>query len=433
MKTLFIIALRNLWKSGKRTALLGSAIGSVTLLLVLLSSVGNGMYDTILTTATALTTGHVNVAGFYKITSGQAAPVVTEFKPLLKDVKELVPPGSLVVDRLRGWGKIVSHKSSIQVGIGGVDIEQEKAFSDVIQLAAGDLNGLREPNTVLLFEGQAKRLGVSVGESLTLTAPTVRGAQNSADVRLVAIAKPVGLLSGFNIFVSKEVLRDIYLLKEGSTGALQIYIEDPEQAEEISENLRAELMQRGHPMMEPLAKSFWQKFPLVSREPWVGQKLDVTNWRDELNFLTWTLDAIGGLTFALVSILLTIIVVGVLNALWVAIRERTKEIGTLRAIGMQRHTVLTMIVIEAGCLAVFGSILGAIAGVGATALINEAAIPLSDSFQIFLMRDTLRLLVDMPTLATSVALISVITTLFALFPAYRATKLPPITAIHDIG
>lgn len=433
MKTLWIIALRNLIQNGKRTSLLGSAIASVTLLLVLLNSVGNGMYDTILTTATNLTTGHVNVAGFYKITSGQAAPVVTDFQVLKKRVESLSPPGSLVVDRLRGWGKVVSPKSSIQVGIGGVDIDVETGFRSVIALSSGNLDGLREPNSVLLFEGQAKRLGLEVGDDVTIAAPTIRGAQNTIDVRVVAIAKPIGLLSSFNIYVSKSVVRDLYLLNETSTGALQVYLTDPQAAEELAEHLRAKLSEENFPLMEPLAQSFWQKFPIVTREGWTGQKLDVTTWRDELNFLTWTLDAIDALTAVLVGILLVIIVVGVMNALWVAIRERTREIGTLRAMGMQRKTVLQMILIEAAILAFSGAILGAFAGAGAAELINALAIPVHESFQIFLMRDTLRLLVDVPTMIKAVALIATITTLFALIPATKATRLPPITAINDLG
>ena len=106
--------------------------------------------------------------------------------------------------------------------------------------------------------------------------------------------------------------------------------------------MRGALVDGGYDVMDPLEKSFWQKFPIVTREGWTGQRLDVTTWRDELNFLTWTIDAIGALTAVLVGILLVIFVVGVMNALWVAIRERTKEIGTLRAIGMQRGSILVM-------------------------------------------------------------------------------------------
>ena len=432
MKTLILIAVRNLLQNGKRTALLTSAIASVTLLLVIMSSIGNGMYDTILNTATNLTTGHINVAGFFKITSGQAAPVVTQYENVRDTVSSVLPDDAAVVDRLRGWGKVVSPKSSVQVGIGGIDVSAEAGFREVIELSSGSLDGMGDGGGALLFEMQAERLGVQVGDDITIAAPTIRGAQNSVDVRVVAIAQSVGLLSAFNIYVSQEILRELYMLNESSTGALQIYLSDPEGAEELSERVRGALVDAGYEVMDPLEKSFWQKFPIVTREGWTGQRLDVTTWRDELNFLTWTIDAIGALTAVLVGILLVIIVVGVMNALWVAIRERTKEIGTLRAIGMQRGRILLMIVVEAAILSFAGAILGAFAGAATAAGLTAAEIPLHESFQIFLMSDSLKLLVDAPTLIQSVLIIGTITTLFSLFPARRATHMPPITAINDL-
>ena len=68
--------------------------------------------------------------------------------------------------------------------------------------------------------------------------------------------------------------------------------------------------------------------------------------RDLLHQLDVT--ALDGLTVRAAScVLLVVIGVGIMNTLWIAIRERTREIGTLRAIGMQRRRVLLMFLIEA--------------------------------------------------------------------------------------
>ena len=98
--------------------------------------------------------------------------------------------------------------------------------------------------------------------------------------------------------------------------------------------------------MEPDPRAFWMKFQSVSREDWTGQKLDVTNWEDEISFMTWTLKALQGLSLVLIVILVAIIVIGIMNTMWIAIRERTREIGTLRAIGMHRRGVLWMFLLE---------------------------------------------------------------------------------------
>jgi ABC-type lipoprotein release transport system permease subunit len=433
MGRLLLIAVRNLRSNPQRTGLLTAAIAAVTMLLVLLAAMSHGMYDTMLRAATTMATGHVNVGGFYKVTSGTAAPIVIRADALKKLVEEHTPEATLVVDRMRGWGKVVSHKDSIQVGYSGIDIEEEKDFDEVIQILEGDLQGLREKNGAVIFQSQAESLDVGVGDSLTLSAPTFRGARNTADVRVVAIAKPMGMLSSFNIFVHKQLVRELYHLDDHATGAIQLYLEDEGEVDQVAERLRAALAEAGYDVMDPLSQPFFMKIPIVTREDWTGQKLDVTTWKDEMAFMMWTLTALDALTGIIVAILLTLIVMGVMNSLWMAIRERTREIGTLRAIGMQRARVLCMFVIEAAVLSLAATLIGAILGVGVTFLINALEISLPDGVRIFLMRDTLHLVIDGPTVIRAIVTISSITTLFAFIPAWRAARLPPITAIHDIG
>lgn len=433
MGRLVLIAARNLRANPRRTLLLGIAIAGVTVLLVTLTSVANGIQDTMLRAATTLSTGHVNVAGFFKITSGQAAPVVTNYAPIKELVLKNVPEADVVVDRLRGWGKVVSVQNSIQVGLGGVDIDEETGFKDVLNIVAGDLNGLREPNTVLLFESQAERLEVVIGDMLTISAPTVRGANNSIDVTVAAIAQNMGLVSSFSVYTPKQTIRDMYLLDARSTGAVQIYLKDHTKAAEVAERLRRLLDEAGYRIMEAQSDPFWMKFPVVTREDWTGQKLDITTWEDEMKFLTWTLQAFDSLTFVLVSVLMIIIVVGVMNSMWMAIRERTREIGTMRAIGMGRWRVGGLFVIEAAILSFGATSLGALAGIGISALLNFVEIPLSEGFQVFLMRDTLRLVVSGWSVVAAILIISSVVTLFSLYPASKAARMRPITAMHHIG
>ena len=70
------IAWRSLVQHRRRTAFLGTAIAAVTALLVLLTGLSTGVEETRIDTATTLSTGHLNVGGFFKVTAGQAAPHV---------------------------------------------------------------------------------------------------------------------------------------------------------------------------------------------------------------------------------------------------------------------------------------------------------------------------------------------------------------------
>jgi len=433
LATDLLISSRNLARHTRRNLFLGGAIALVTALLVLLGSLTAGIREAMLDSATTIMTGHVNVGGFYKITSGMAGALISRYPEVLSDVRRHVPELSFVAVRGRGYGKAVAEQGSMNLVLAGIDVAAEPRFREVVQLQAGRLDGLREPGTILLFEDQAKRLGVGVGDAFTISAPTARGMNNTADVRVVAVAKSVGLLSSFHAFVPIGEIRKLYQLKPDNAGALHLFLKDPTQAGRVAARLRDELAHDGWKVMDADPQPYWQKFQRVNSEDWTGQKLDVTTWEDELSFLTWILSALQGLTGILATVLMVIVVVGIMNTLWIAIRERTREIGTLRAIGMQRRKVLWLFLLEAALLAVLGTAAGALLGWGVAAAINRAHFAVPTSVQFFLMQRSLFLSVHGAAVLRDAAGIALVTTLAALYPARRAARLEPVTAMHHIG
>lgn len=433
MHQLFLIAFRNLGTHKRRTLLLGGAIAGVTALLVILMGLSNGMKDTMLRSATTLMTGHVNVAGFYKVTAGQSAPVVTHYPELLEQLRKEVPELDYSVQRSRGWVKIVSESGSLQVGVGGIDVANEQGFRKVVQVREGKLEDLTQPHTLLLFEEQAKKLEVKVGDTVTLSAPTMRGTNNTVDVRVAAIANNVGMLSSFNVYVPNATLRGLYQLREDATGALMLYLKDMNSIPAVQERLFKRLPELGFQVLEHNPQPFFMKFETVNREAWTGQKLDITNWEDEISFIKWTVSALDALTGILTFVLLIIIAVGIMNTLWIAIRERTREIGTLRAIGMQRGYVLVMFLLEALMLGLLGTAVGALAGLGVCGAINAANPSVPVAVQVFILSDKLHLVVNPGSVLGAIAFITLCTTAISLIPSYRAARMNPVTAMHHIG
>lgn len=429
------IAIMNLIEHGRRTFFLGGAIAVVTALFVLLSALSAGIQSTLISTATTLSTGHLNVGGFFKITAGQAAPLVSDYPKVRALVEKSVPELEFVVVRGRGWGKIVSDKASIQAGIGGIDITHEPRFKSVLKIASGNIDDLAQPNTIMLFEAQAKKLDLRAGDAVTLSAQTTRGVANTVDARVVAIAHEIGLLSQFNTFVSADTLRTLYQLNSSTSGVIQLHLEERyiRDLAPLAAKLRTTLENAGYRVMEPDPRAFWAKFQTVAREDWTGQKLDVTTWEDELSFMMWTMNALQGLSVLLMVILIGIVVTGIMNTLWIAIRERTREIGALRAIGMQRIGVARMFLIEATLLGLIGASSGVGLGALVTVLINAAEIHVPLTIQLFLMRDTLVLALEPATVLKAVALITAVTGAAAIYPSLRAARLKPVDAMAHFG
>ena len=429
-----LIAGRNLFRHTHRSLFLGGALAGVTALLVLVASLTAGIEHAMVESATTLMTGHVNVGGFFKITSGSAAPLVSDYPKVLAAVLPRVPDLDYVAVRTRGYAKAVSEVSSMDIVLSGVEVAKEPDFPRVVRPLEGKLEDLGQPNTILLFQGQAERLKVKVGDVITLSAPTSRGVANTADVRVAVVARNVGILSAFSAFIEKRTLNQLYGINDSTTGALQLYLKRPETAAALARDLRAHLAQAGWRVMEPDPEPYWMKLmQKVPSEDWIGQKLDVSTAEDEMGQFTQFIRGVRLVSGIVVGVLLVVVLIGIFNTMAIAIRERTREIGTLRAIGMQRHKVLWLFVLETALLGLAGASGGALGGALLAGLLNLVGISVAESMQFFLMQEKLHFLLEPGWIAGDVLLFTVVTVMAALPPAFRAARLRPVTAMHHIG
>ncbi|MBA2663188.1 MAG: ABC transporter permease [Bradymonadaceae bacterium] len=445
LRIFLIIAFRNLIQARRRTLLLSVAIAAVTMLLVLLMSLSQGVNDNLIRSATTLSAGHVNVSGFFKATIGDAAPILDDRATIRTIVEQNTPGLDYVIDRQRGWVSAITPSGALQTGLAGIDIDDELHFPRVVQLALesayreggqdvvlGDVNKLREPNTAVIFEGQARRLGVTVGDAITFRSQTYRGITNTVDATVVAVARDIGLLSNFTIFVPKQTVLELYQLSDKTTGGVLIYLKDIKKAEETMGHLRQVFEERGYDLMDHQPEPFFAKFNSVAGEDWTGQKIDMTTWEDEVSFLTWILTALDTISFFLITILAIIIAIGIMNTMWISVRERTRELGTVRAMGMTRRDVLLLFMLEATMLGAFASLVGGLFGAALASAISAATIPIPlEAVRAILLSDTLHLAVNIQHLVLSILAMTLVTGLSALWPSSRAARLQPVQAMQN--
>ena len=128
-----------------------------------------------------------------------------------------------------------------------------------------------------------------------------------------------------------------------------------------------------------------------------------------LSVLTLVLSGIAGISLVVGGI-------GIMNIMLVTVTERTREIGLLKAIGAKRKDILMQFLIEAVILTVVGGIIGILLGIGIGYVIAAAVqVPFG--------------LPVVPVIA-SVSVSVVIGIIFGSYPAFRASKLSPIDALH---
>jgi putative ABC transport system permease protein len=447
MGTYLAIALRNLMQARRRTILLTTALALVTLLLMLMLALSQGLNQTMIRNATTIGSGHVNVAGFYKPKASDAWPLITGVEKIKSIVEKNTPGLDYMVVRDRAWAKIISEHQSIFVSPSGIDIQDEVRLREVVELAkeseykeggrdevVGDLDGLKQPHRALMFAAQARKLGVEVGDYLTVTAPTGSGRTNTVDVTVAAVAKDFGFMSNWNLFLNKQDVRELYQTAPDTSSVVMIYLKDPKEAEPVMGHLRQVFLKEGYDLMDHEPAPFWMKFETVAGEDWTGQKLDLTIWSDEVSFLSWISTALDAISYTLVGILMVIIAVGIMNSMWISVRERTQEVGTVRAIGMTRFQVLKLFLSEALILGLFGTAIGSLCGAGLASAINSARVTIeSDVLRAIMMSDMLHMAVSPWHVVHVIWIFTLVTGLSALWPAYKASRLQPVTAIHHAG
>jgi putative ABC transport system permease protein len=447
VRMLVLVAVRNLVQARRRTLLLSTAIGMVTTMLVLLLSLSQGISDNLVKSATTLSAGHVIVAGFYKAAPTQAIPMVTDASRVRAVLERETKGLDYIIARGRGWGKLVGPGGTVQAAMSGVTLVDEPRFVATLQPAneseykdggeqkvLGQPERLAEPGTIILFANQAKRLEVEVGDAITFVTETNDGRTNTVDLTVVAIARDLGMLSSWSALINMESLRKAYKLNDDTTGAFWVYLHDIDQADTVMNALRVSLAREGFQLMDHDPNPFFFKFETVAGEDWTGQKLDVSIWRDEVSFLTKILDAFDVVTVFIASVLLIIIAIGISNTMFNTVRERTREIGTMRAIGIQRQGVLTLFLLEAMLLGLFATTAGSLVGAGVALGLDAMAIPVPiAAMKAILLSDTVRMSVSLPALAGSIVFLTLCTGAAAFWPSLRAARMRPIVALGYVA
>ena len=433
----FLVALRNLFRAKRRTLLLGLAIAIVAMLFTVLRSVSSSVSQRMIESATTLSAGHVNVGGFSKLRKKGADAVLSGRAELKAVLQELVPEAVLLVDRSRGWGRIISPASSLNAGLSGIEPENEARFFASLKLAdpKGNFSDLSLPNRALIFAAQAKKLEVGVGDSITVVIEGNGGQSNTVDLTVAAVASDVGFMSNWNVFVNRKTIVELYKFGEDTTGAFMIYLKNPDGAGALRKRLEVELPKKGYNLMAHDPNPFFMKFDKVMGESWLGQKLDLTIWSDEISFVMWITTALDFVSFLVVGVLAVIITGGIVNSMWMSVRERTKEIGTMRAIGAPQGYVVKLFLLESAFLGLFASAVGSALAVLILLLVNALKVPISnEGIRLFLMTNEFKFVVGPGQFLASVILFSVLAGLAALLPSLTAAKMSPVEALmHSKG
>lgn len=160
--------------------------------------------------------------------------------------------------------------------------------------------------------------------------------------------------------------------------------------------------------------------------------LKVVDWKQASGTLGQLVSLIRVVLLVAVAIILIVAMAIINNAIMMTTLERTREIGTLRAIGAQRNFVLRMFFVETLTIGLIASFIGSLAAVGLLSFLSVRGIAAPSDFVSFLFGGP-RLYPSVSVGLSFIAplLIALLALIFTLYPAFMASRISPAAAMQD--
>lgn len=288
--------------------------------------------------ASARTTGHLIVAQPDQFERDEDTPLQHGLDDAGALQARLLADGAVrqVLPRVEFNGLASNGDKSTVMVAAGIDPDAEFAVKGpFLTLKAGKLLVTGERRQVMLGEGLARSLKAGPGASLTLLASTTEGALNALDVTVAGVFS-TGVPEMDKRLVYTDIATAQQLLATTRVSSIGVFLDRMDATDAAQARLQASL----------------------------GSGLAVQTWLDQAAFYRGVKALYNRIFGALGLIIGVIVVFVVTNAMAMAIIERTREIGTLRALGTLPGQLVRSLALEGVLLGGIGAAAGTLIALG---------------------------------------------------------------------
>ena len=403
------LAVRNVFRNRRRTLITLAEMGFGAAAIIVFGGFVHSIYFGVRESTIRSQVGHIQIYRKGYSEKGNLAPydyLIADY-PALREALQRLPHVRTVTARL-GFSGLVSTGDTTTAFVGaGVVPEGEMNLSALAVIVDGNELASRDPRGVTLGVGLARAFGVKPGDDLTLLTTTKAGAINALAVKVRGV------------WESGEKAYDDRFLRVGLPEAQRVL--DLESGEVQSIVLLLDATDNTAAVRARIEQLIRER----------GLDLEIRTW-DDLALRYHQVRELFGRIFAVLTLIVSVMVVfGITNTMTMAIFERTREIGTVMALGTRRRGVVAMFVLEGFVLGVLGALAGLALGVVLAKAISAIGIqlpPPPGSTRGF----TVQIFVVPAVLAQAAQLSIVAATLASLYPAWRAARVNVVEALRHV-
>lgn len=404
MKHQIRFALRNIFRQKARSAatLVAIAIGVAGLILA-----GGFVRDIFVQLGEAIIyaqTGHLQISrqGYREGKTREPEKYLIDASEKLKADLGTTPGVDKVFARLNFTGVINNGKRDLGIIGEGIEPEAEGKVSTYLNYIAGRPLSGKDTDGIVVGQGAAKTLGLKVGDRVNLVISLAQGAVNTLDFQVI------GVFQSFS--------------KEFDTRAVRIPLSA---AQELMDT------QGAHLLVATLKRTDDTAQVADALEATYGAKgFEIARWNKMSDFYEKAVDLYDRQFGVLRLIILLMVLLSVANSVNMTLFERTREFGTLLALGDKPSAVFQLIVTESVLLGFLGAGLGIALGGIAAWVISAIGIPMPPppNANLGYVAHIRLVPLDM-AMAGGIGLVA--TTLAALLPARRASRMPIVDALRQ--
>jgi putative ABC transport system permease protein len=398
------MAVRNIFKYRRRSMVIFVAIIFSIFVLVLAMGFIEGFKE-MFNRVIFENIGHIIIykEGYYK--KSEMLPITLLIQKPDEIIEEIGKVGGIkrINQELKFGSMIMAGDESLDIIARGVDILNPESSSryrkSVVQGRFPE-----EDNQVILGKPLGEMLKVSVNDKIVAITSNPYGGINAVELIISGLFETGIKEEDENfMFMGLNKARDLLQIKDG-VSEISLMLENHELTSDIIAQLEA-LIKEHH--------------------------LEIFSWRHTYKELHLMFSIASIFELIMVFIVLIVVSTGIINTVLMSVFERIRDIGTMRAIGMRKVQVLSIILIEAGILGFFASTAGIIAGGSLVILLSKSGINMGEAAeQVMGMSRIIYPRFTLSTLALSFMVGILISVLGALYPGLLVVRLRPVEALH---
>jgi len=448
------MAFRNVSRQRKRSLLLGGAIAFGVMIITLVQSFTGGLIETANRRVIQMLGGHVYVSGQELSVSGRIISVIGEQGPLEAALDPVRDATETIQFRSSAFGEMIFGSRTTTAQLTGVEWDNEPDLLESLEIVAGDQSSPGDPSTILVPEPLAAQLDVTVGESVLVRLTTITGQQSVGEFTVGGLLRDAGMLGVESVYADKAYLNSLIGMTVDQYQQVVLSLRDVDQVESVAATIKGYLASLGKTAAETsslfgnadeengLPRNGGDSGMMMGgmsgilgvnvdeADRWEGTRFTVTTINDVLAPILTIMRILNSVSLGLFVILLGITMVGLLNTFRMILIERTREIGTIRAVGMQRNQVRNLFLLEALILSLGGAAAGFLIALVLGVIASNIPIMTETPLSLFLENSTFVFVINPAGIVAVLLIVTAITAVAAYLPARKAAMMRPADALR---